>query len=131
MRELTFREVMANGKAGEEWISLKSNSSIKEINIKNWGINLVYRDKQISNNSETGCDYKTLFKLKRKEYTFPEAFKYFLEGKEIESCHSECKYRIDNGIVIIDTYQSGQKTKEFGESTFSIRELQGRWYIGD
>ena len=77
MKELTFKEVIANIKEGEVW-----KSDYKTVEIKGSVLEITDKDRKIR--LRFGDD--TQFKLQRKEYTFEEAFKACEEGKEIESC---------------------------------------------
>lgn len=107
MKELTFKEVIANIKEGEEWVC--DNRSIRCIN---GGIS-------ITNNNGIKSDCflfikERKFTLKRKEYTFEDAFKAYEEGKVIESCFSSQKFRIYSW-----------------EDIFNAKEIKEKWYIND
>ena len=67
------------------------------------------------------------FKLQRKEYTFEEAFKAYEEGKEIESCYSQYKYKKEGGL---DLY-SKTGNEWYGEDNFEIDEIRGKWDINN
>ena len=124
MKELTFREVIANIKEGEVWENLH-----KTIEFKN--NNFIVKSKIKKQNNYFVVNEYTTFKLKRPQYTFQEAFKAFEEGKEIESCESGFKFEI---------YEDATKIKREGYKTiyeykavkiFSTEEIQGKWYIND
>ncbi|AYR04337.1 hypothetical protein CPD1_058 [Clostridium phage CPD1] len=127
MKELTFREVIANIKEGEVW-----ESKMLEIYLDNKTSELVLKHKtNYFNCREIGIKKEKKFKLKRPQYTFQEAFKAFEEGKEIESCESGFKYEI---------YEDATKIKREGYKTiyehkavkiFSTEEIKGKWYIND
>ena len=127
MKELTFREVIANIKEGEVW-----ESEILEIYLDNKTSELVLKHKtNYFYCREIGIKKEKKFKLKRPQYTFQEAFKAFEEGKEIESCESGFKFEI---------YEDATKIKREGYKTiyehkavkiFSTEEIKGKWYIND
>lgn len=123
MKELTFKEVIANIKEGEVWESAYSIVSKLEnrINI------------EVSGNCKSiGIGDTVKFKLRRKEYTFEEAFKALEEGEEIESVISA--YRIKK--LTDGRFRISQKSQEFytekeGEVIITLQEIQGGWYIND
>lgn len=127
MKELTFREVIANIKEGEVW-----ESETLEIYLDNKTSELVLKHKtNYFNCREIGIKKEKKFKLKRPQYTFQEAFEAFEEGKEIESCESGFKFEI---------YEDATKIKREGYKTiyeykavkiFSTEEIKGKWYIND
>lgn len=104
MKELTFKEVIANIKEGEVW-----ESTIRTVSLINGAINIERKNK-----IETYYIYikeSELFKLQRKEYTFQEAFKAYKEGRIPESAI--------NG-QILDSH-----------SRIDMRIIEGKWYIND
>lgn len=121
MKELTFKEVIANIKDGEVWDDgfIKIEKICGSIRIGN--IN--------------GEPYKKLvafvinecrkFKLQRKEYTFEEAFKAYEEGKEIESCYSATKF-CENEYLTNNVYADWK----LGVA-FKCDEIKGKWYINE
>lgn len=128
MKELTFREVIANIKEGEVW-----ESEMLEIYLDNKTSELILKNKiGCFNCREIGIKKeKKFFKLKRPQYTFQEAFEAFEKGKEIESCESGFKFEI---------YEDATKIKREGYKTiyeykavkiFSTEEIKGKWYIND
>lgn len=121
MKELTFKEVIANIKDEQVWDDgfIKIEKICGSIRIGN--IN--------------GEPYKELialvinecrkFKLQRKEYTFEEAFKAYESGKEIESCEILCKYK--NG-----KFNLGESNPIWLElRSIPLRGIRGKWYIND
>lgn len=127
MKELTFREVIANIKEGEVWesemVKIFIDSEEKDITI--------LKKEGFFNCEAIGIKYDIVFKLKRPQYTFQEAFEAFEEGKEIESCESGFKFEI---------YEDATKIKREGYKTiyeykavkiFSTEEIKGKWYIND
>lgn len=117
MRELTFREVIANIKDGEVWTK---------------GNFVIYKDNHSILFCEEGGEYvfkmldSSTFTLQRKEYTFEEAFKAYLEGKEIEN--NKYRYKIIDGQ---DKYYS-KVYREWSEyQDFNLDEIKGKWYIND
>ena len=123
MKELTFKEVIANIKEGEVWESAYSIVSKLENRI----------DIEVSGNCKSiGIGDTVKFKLRRKEYTFEEAFKALEEGEEIESVISA--YRIKK--LTDGRFRISQKSQEFytekeGEVIITLQEIQGGWYIND
>ena len=118
MKELTFKEVIADIKEGEVW-----ESTIKTVSLINGAINIERKNK-----IETYYIYikeSELFKLQRKEYTFQEAFKAYEEGKEIESCYTATKFceneYLENNIC---------SDWKLGVS-FKVDEIKGKWYINE
>ena len=122
MKELTFREVIANIKEGEVW-----DSGYKRIYINSRGyIEIVYIDDG-SSSSMMFPDYEN-FKLQRNKVSFSTAFKAFKEGKEIESFVS--------GYCFINKHKEYLTVKDDDSHTyfemdpmFSFEEIQGEWYI--
>lgn len=113
MKELTFREVIANIKEGEVW-----ESETLEIYLDNKTSELVLKHKtNYFNCREIGIKKEKKFKLKRPQYTFQEAFEAFEKGKEIESCKSG------------DIYNTTEEDVE--DKLFCGYEIQGKWYIND
>lgn len=125
MKELTFKEVIANIKEGEVW-----ESDIKIIKCSNNG-NISVRSKIDNNSQIMNFNKDNLYKLKREEYTFQEAFKAYEEGKEIESCEG-CKFkRCDKDVVLIIDFAGDKIKRGSCEELFSIKEIRGKWYIND
>lgn len=71
------------------------------------------------------------FKLKRKEYTFKEAFESFEIGKEIESVFSGIKYIILNGFEFNEYPYENGRSQAFKCIQFSTNEIRGGWYINE
>ncbi|MGM8331710.1 hypothetical protein [Clostridium perfringens] len=112
MKELTFKEVIANIKEGEIWESEEYK--------------IIYFDNTIGIQSKGKIEYgvypktDSKFRLQRKSYTFQEAFKFYEEGKTIESCKST------------KIYSKDRETKNsYGYYLMSLDEIRGRWYIND
>lgn len=121
MQEKTFREVIADIKEGEIWESVN-----KEIRCYPNGIKISHIKKgRCTPAMYMESDNK--YKLKRKEYTFEEAFKAYEEGKIIESCYSQFKYKRANGV---DLY-SRTENNWYEENNFEIDEIRGKWYINN
>lgn len=120
MKELTFREVIANIKEGEVWERVDGEYISNRIELKNGQLKQYnfWNGKMSFTLKEAGVIFdKTLYKLKRPQYTFQEAFKAFEEGKEIESCESG------------DIYNTTEEDVEY--KLFYGYEIQGKWYIND
>lgn len=125
MKELTFKEVIANIKEGEVW-----ESEEKIIQKISCAIVIGLKDKE-NIGSEMGFLDNVKYKLQRKEYTFQEAFKAYEEGKEIESCEG-CKFkRCDKDVVLIIDFAGDKIKRGSCEELFSIKEIRGKWYIND
>lgn len=107
MKELTFKEVITNIKEGEVW-----ESEVKIIEYKYGRIVIKNIVHSVSDTFIFSDSVK--YKLKRKEYTFEEAFNAYKEGKEIESCFSGEKFRIYSW-----------------EEIFNVKEIAEKWYIND
>lgn len=131
MKELTFREVIANIKEGEIWADRNY-----EISKDSQGLEIKRMDGFLEKDDNTnplmyfynGNQYK----LKRKEYTFTEAFKAYEEGKIIESVETNTKFkRAENKL---EFYKSKHHEKYIQCSygvEFRTKEIRGKWYIGE
>lgn len=131
--EKTFREVIADIKVGEVWENIdKSHWNLKEINCFDndgrKGIRIVFKKET---DYYTFTDNENLkFKLKRKEYTFAEAFKAYEEGKEIESCNeNNTRFKKINGK---DCFYSNVR-KDFLEidAFIEFKEVRDKWHINN
>lgn len=119
MKELTFKEVIANIKEGEVW----ECEGYKIRNLSNGDIQFV-----TPNGAIIGFRPKDRFNLSRKEYTFEEAFKALEEGKEIESITQYRYKKAGDGYKFY--------SKDIGEwwkcsSCLSFEEIMGKWYINE
>lgn len=126
MKELTFKEVIANIKEGEVWEN-------KELELKiTFKKNEFYigdsNDNEINGYVGQFINNGLIFKLQRKEYTFEEAFKALEEGKEIESTESHAKYK-----KIDDCYKTSLIIGEwnFAGCLLNFYEIKGKWYINE
>lgn len=117
MKGLTFREVIANIKEGEVW-------ECGDLNITKTFAGLYI------GNSEYCFGFLSTqtFVLKRKEYTFEEAFKTYEEGKEIESKSWRYK-KIDGKDSICSKDNDEWVTSKL--AAIDIKEIRGKWYIND
>lgn len=120
IKELTFREVIANIKEGEVWesafVGIENVCGDIQINFKKDYVKEIYSFSSI-----------TKYRLQRKECTFEEAFKAYEEGKEIEGIshkykknHNADKYFLKDAGVWVENF-----------SGFSADEIRGKWYIND
>lgn len=126
LKELTFKEVIANIKEGEVWEN-------KELELKiTFKKNEFYigdsNDNEINGYVGQFINNGLMFKLQRKEYTFEEAFKALEEGKEIESITQYRYKKAGDGYKFY--------SKDIGEwwkcsSCLSFEELKGKWYINE
>lgn len=123
MKELTFKEVMANIKEDEVWRNRISQKNLREISKKEGIIDFTFVDTDRSVLSVREED--TFILLQRKEYTFQEAFKAYEEGKEIESDFNGYKYKKINGIDMRLKYMG----EEWEEN--DMLAIRGVWYIND
>ncbi|WP_346905929.1 hypothetical protein [Clostridium sp.] len=123
MKELTFREVIANIKEGEVWES--SNKTIKYDD--DYG-RIVVNDYSHPKSDTFFFDDSIKYRLKREEVTFQEAFAAYEDGKEIGSIESKIKYK---KIKNIDNFYSRGYNDFFQNFTLDISEIRGGWYIND
>lgn len=121
MKKLTFKEVIANIKEGEVWEN--EIAPISFIRLRADGV--------LDFNENQGINLNCTYKLKRKEYTFEEAFKAYEEGKEIES--ESYKYKKCNGADCFKLITSIKDEWIKCEDGFKIHldEIRGKWYIND
>lgn len=127
MQEKTFREVIATIKEGEVW-----ESENKEIRCFANGIKITHIEKGRCTPSMYMPSYNK-YKLKRKEYTFEEAFKAYEEGKEIESIESGLELRkIEFGVEYrFKVVNEKWELLENDDATLTINEIRGKWYINN
>ena len=123
--EKTFKEVIADIKEGEVY----TNGKI-EIAKTKYIIDINFKEEIIGYGFSNECKQ---FKLKRKEYTFEEAFKAYEENKEIESIESKIKYqkrRLPFENEVKDCCFDGKDWYEVIDGyIFSMKEIRGSWYI--
>ena len=111
MKELTFREVIANIKDGEIWEDENFVISIED----DGNHEIKIRHKEGFNDcSAIYFEPSDKFQLIRKKQSFAEAFKAYEEGKEIESCISGERYKLDDIKLLV-----------------YAEEIKGEWYIND
>lgn len=110
MKELTFREVIANIKEGEVW-----EGKYKKIYIQNSILFVENINSNFDGVIAVGFVLDEIYKLKRKTHSFTEAFKAYEEGKEIESCiNSDWYYKLGECELLV-----------------YAKEIKGEWYIND
>lgn len=130
MKELTFKEVIANIKEGEVW-----DDGFLKIRMKRGTISISIRslnEEPFKNIIGFVINPCKKFKLQRKEYKFDEAFKAYEEGKEIENIVTKYKFKKSNDGMIKITQRSGNITLTNESSVFvTIDEIRGKWYIND
>ena len=118
--EKTFREVIADIKPGEVWESENNSCDIRITRTKT-GISI----RDFNDNAIVWFDDNFRFKLKRKEYTFEEAFEALEEGKEIESCATKTRFKvIDEELKVLNP-----NTPNLMFYYFSYKEIKNKWYI--
>lgn len=134
MKELTFKEVITNIKKGEVWKSIFKTVKLHEngdIEIKN-----IDGDKVDS----MLLSEDNLFTLQeRKEYTFEEAFKYFENGMEIESCIDKTRFKIGHryAVKVIWCFNYQEEVRSYKDSyeddktIFNLQQIRGKWYVND
>jgi len=125
MKDLTFKEVIANIKEGEVWENTSLARNLKEINRKGRLIRFVFTD--TDRGSFAICNDDT-FILQRKQYNFEEAFKAYEEGKEIESVITGDNYCLIEGEDMI--CKKGE-SKYYKLRCMYIDEVRGKWYINE
>lgn len=134
VKELTFQEVIANIKDGEVWECTREDARVKEIKKNGEGKSglLVFNFGQMTSDVRASIQGGDKFKLKRKEYTFEEAFKAYEEGKEIESVITAyAMKKLENGTFKISQKSDEFHTKKEGEVIITLQEIKGKWYIND
>lgn len=129
MKELTFKEVIANIKEGEVW-----ESNEKTITIKYDQVIIQVKEGyegRVNGNERMALSLDKKYKLQRKKYTFEEAFKAYEEGKEIES--ESYKYKKCNRADCFKLIRSIKDEWIKCEDGFEIHldEIRGKWYIND
>lgn len=121
MQEKTFREVIADIKEGEVWESKTG----KKIHLKRDKLFIDFNHEVTI--SGTVLPLNEVLTLHKKQYAFDEAFKAYEDGKEIESCYSQYKYKKEGRL---DLY-SKTENEWYGEDSFEIDEIRGKWYINN
>lgn len=123
MKELTFKEVIANIKEGEVWESDVSYISKRKGVVDIW-------DNKPSKTVKSILD-DALFILQRKQYSFEEAFKSFEKGREIESVVSRKCFKIRDSVSVYITKDKTINTVNDEIRLFTHNEIRGKWYIND
>lgn len=130
VKELTFREVIADIKQGEVYENKNTT-----IHLNNEGV-FIMEEKSHFNNTDMNIltasmiaiNLDSKYQLQRKKYTFEEAFKALEEGKEIESLETNERLKLKDGrLVYFDSYD-GQFNHADG---IEYNEIKGKWYIND
>ena len=128
--EKTFREVIRDIKEGEVWECTRKDARIKRVRLNGTvdeGL-LTFDYGEMITEDKSAIRSADKFKLKRKEYTFEEAFKAYEEGKEIESnigmrfkkFHKTDKYFVKaTGEWVVNLVG------------FELEEIRNKWYIND
>lgn len=116
--EKSFKEVIADIKEGEIWESeFKTIRKVERM--------ILIDEKKNIKISTFAFDDDTKFKLKRKKYTFQEAFKALEEGKEIESCATKTRFKvIDEELKVLNS-----NAPKLVFYYFSYKEIKNNWYI--
>lgn len=121
--EKTFREVIADIKEGEVW---ESENTLTQIYTRNDVLIIDFKEEVTTEIVKIAADAK--FRLKRKEYSFDEAFKAYEEGEVVES-EDGFIYKKINGQDCVCSDEARDWVKNDGG--FSVKEIRGKWYIND
>lgn len=121
--EKTFREVIADIKEGEVW---ESENTLTQIYTRNDVLIIDFKEEVTTEIVKIPVDAK--FRLKRKEYSFDEAFKAYEEGEVVES-EDGFIYKKINGQDCVCSDEARDWVKNDGG--FSVKEIRGKWYIND
>lgn len=129
MKALSFREVIASIKEGEEYVNTKKTYAVKSIYMSGGNI-AVCTDQRAD---RFVVDDRMKFKKLMKEYIFQEAFEAFEEGKVIESVVTKCKFKkgILQGQSMIYSELKGKWVNLLKGHGIEIEEIRGNWYIYD
>ena len=119
----TFREVIADIKEGEVW---ESENTLTQIYTRNDVLIIDFKEEVTTKIVKIAADAK--FRLKRKEYSFDEAFKAYEEGEVVES-EDGFIYKKINGQDCVCSDEARDWVKNDGG--FSVKEIRGKWYIND
>ena len=119
----TFREVIADIKEGEVW---ESENTLTQIYTRNDVLIIDFKEEVTTEIVKIPADAK--FRLKRKEYSFDEAFKAYEEGEVVES-EDGFIYKKINGQDCVCSDEARDWVKNDGG--FSVKEIRGKWYIND
>lgn len=124
VKELTFQEVIANIKKGEVWeddIFEVDRTKSEAIRIKDKHSGFIF-----------SFHKEDSLQLKRKKYSFAEAFKAYEEGKEIECCYGGQKLKKENKKDYYFNYDKEEYVPlSFDEVFFDIATIRSEWYIND
>ena len=134
VKELTLEEVIVNIKDGEVWECTRKTARVKEIKKNGEGENslIVFGFGCLTEDTRASIQGTDTFKLKRKEYTFEEAFKAYEEGKEIECCYGGQKLKKENEKDYYFNYDKEDYVPlSFDEAFFDITTIRSKWYIND
>lgn len=130
----TFQEVIRDIKEGEVWESVDITNRMETISLSNGGsFKFEYRENiKLDNKWCLGIESKAEFRLRRKKYTFAEAFVAYEQGKEIESCWSDEKYKktVCYADKVLDCFWNGDRYV-INEDGFDLDEIRGAWHINE
>lgn len=132
MQEKTFREVIADIKEREVWICEKFNRKI--IKGDDGVIEIRKLNDETFDNISAILFRDEIYMLQRKQYSFEEAFKAYEDGKEIESCISNDKFKkVDNCSWKFKTTYMDEYSDYMSNETeiFSVDEIRGKWHINN
>lgn len=123
--EKTLIKVITDNKDGEIW----ETESGAEMHLKNG--NIIVDFKEPVSTSRFILRLNARLKLKRKPFTFKEAFEAYEKGKKVESEYSGISYqKKDKNEVEVICDNNTSLESEFNIS-FSTGEIRGNWYIND
>lgn len=111
----------------ETYISRRKGSRIKEITLENGA--LIFKCNADEKYDKFGIYLDELFDLKRKEYSFEDAYREMLNGKIIESIDSGTKTKFENNTF----YQLLSSQKEWWKADvpFVSDEMINKFYVID
>lgn len=98
------------------------------------GRNVKEFDSKLESGNSNFCNdnHTYIIKKSRMKYTFEEAFKAYEEGKEIESCETGARFKIDtcknDCIFNTEVGYFIPITKGYG---FEISEIRAKWYVNN
>lgn len=120
-------DVIDNIQPNETYVPRRNGGRIKEIALEK-GI-LTFKCNEDEKYDKFGIYLDELFELKRKEYSFEDAYREMLNGKTIESIDSGTKTKFENNTF----YQLLSSQKEWWKADvpFVSDEMINKFYVID